>query len=172
MGRFENSLIKNPFCYFRFVPGYTLQLFYYFCSKIEKTQFVVFVKHSKSKGEKKSRPPLLEYVSLYFHYFFMRKFWFLYLAKALVIFPGGFGTLDELMELLTLIQTDKIRKKVPVVVYDKKFWNKIINFDQLVKMGTISKEDMKLFYMTDSIDDAYKYLTKEIVKAHLKGKNF
>ena len=111
-------------------------------------------------------------LSLYFHYFFMRKFWFLYLAKALVIFPGGFGTLDELMELLTLIQTEKIRKKVPVVVYDKKFWNKIINFDQLVKMGTISKEDMKLFYMTDSIDDAYKYLTKEIVKAHLKGKNF
>ena len=111
-------------------------------------------------------------LSLYFHYFFMRKFWFLYLAKALVIFPGGFGTLDELMELLTLIQTEKIRKKVPVVVYDKKFWNKIINFDQLVKMGTISKEDMKLFYMTDSIDDAYKYLTKEIVKVHLKGKNF
>ncbi len=111
-------------------------------------------------------------LSLYFHYFFMRKFWFLYLAKALVVFPGGFGTLDELMELLTLIQTEKIRKKVPVVVYDKKFWNKIINFDQLVKMGTISKEDMKLFYMTDSIDDAYKYLTKEIVKAHLKGKNF
>ena len=69
-------------------------------------------------------------LSLYFHYFFMRKFWFLYLAKALVIFPGGFGTLDELMELLTLIQTEKIRKKVPVVIYDKKFWNKIINFDQ------------------------------------------
>ena len=92
----------------------------------------------------------------------MRKFWFLYLAKALVIFPGGFGTLDELMELLTLIQTKKIRKKVPVVIYDKKFWNKIINFDQLIKMGTISKEDMKLFYMTDSIDDAYKYLTKAL----------
>ena len=102
----------------------------------------------------------------------MRKFWFLYLAKALVIFPGGFGTLDELMELLTLIQTSKIRKRVPVVIYDKKFWNKVINLDHMLKMGTISKEDLDLFYYTDSIDDAYKYLTKEIVKAHLKGKNF
>jgi len=111
-------------------------------------------------------------LSLYFHYFFMRKFWFLYLAKALVIFPGGFGTLDELMELLTLIQTSKIRKRVPVVIYDKKFWNKVINLDHMLKMGTISKEDLDLFYYTDSIDDAYKYLTKEIVKAHLKGKNF
>jgi len=111
-------------------------------------------------------------LSLYFHYFFMRKFWFLYLAKALVIFPGGFGTLDELMELLTLIQTNKIRKKVPVVIYDKKFWNKVVNFDHMLKMGTISKEDMDLFYFTDSINDAYKYLTKEIVKAHLQGKNF
>ncbi len=111
-------------------------------------------------------------LSLYFHYFFMRKFWFLYLSKALVIFPGGFGTLDELMELLTLIQTKKIRKKLPIVIYDSKFWKKVINFDYLVEMGTISKEDMELFYFADTIEDAYKYLTKEIVKAHLQGKNF
>ncbi|MBC8323906.1 MAG: LOG family protein [Candidatus Marinimicrobia bacterium] len=111
-------------------------------------------------------------LSLYFHYFFMRKFWFLYLSKALVIFPGGFGTLDELMELLTLIQTKKIRKKLPIVIYDSKFWKKVIDFDYLVEMGTISKEDMDLFYFADTIDDAYTYLTKEIVKAHLQGKNF
>ena len=111
-------------------------------------------------------------LSLYFHYFFMRKFWFLYLAKALVVFPGGFGTLDELMELLTLIQTQKIRKKVPIVIYDGAFWKKVINFDHLIKAGTISEEDMDLFYFADTIDDAYNYLTKEIVKAHLQGKNF
>ncbi len=111
-------------------------------------------------------------LSLHFHYFFMRKFWFLYLAKALIIFPGGFGTMDELMELLTLIQTNKIRKKVPMVIYDKKFWNKVINFDHLVEMGVISNADMQLFYMTNSVDDAYKFLTKEIVKVHLQGQNF
>jgi uncharacterized protein (TIGR00730 family) len=111
-------------------------------------------------------------LSLFFHYFFMRKFWFLYLAKALVVFPGGFGTLDELMELLTLIQTKKILKRLPIVVYDSTFWKKVIDFNYLVKMGTISEEDVKLFYFADTIDEAYKYLTTEIVKAHLKGKNF
>jgi uncharacterized protein (TIGR00730 family) len=111
-------------------------------------------------------------LSLYFHYFFMRKFWFLYLAKALVVFPGGFGTLDELMELLTLIQTKKIRKKVPVVIYDSKFWKKVVDFDYLLEMGTISEDDMDLFFFADTIDDAYKFLTKEIVKVHLQGKNF
>jgi len=111
-------------------------------------------------------------LSFYFHYFFMRKFWFLYLAKALVVFPGGFGTLDEFMEVLTLIQTAKLRKRVPVVIYDGNFWKKVVNFDYLVEMGTISEEDMDLFHFSDSIDDAFNYLTKEIVKAHLKGKNF
>ena len=102
----------------------------------------------------------------------MRKFWFLYLAKALVVFPGGFGTLDELMELLTLIQTKKIKKKVPVVIYDSKFWKKVVDFDYLLEMGTISEDDMDLFFFADTVDDAYKFLTKEIVKAHLQGKNF
>jgi len=111
-------------------------------------------------------------LSFHFHYFFMRKFWFLYLAKALVVFPGGFGTLDELMELLTLIQTKKMRKRLPIVVYDSEFWKKVIDFDYMVKMGTISEEDLKLFYFADTVDDAYKYLTTEIVKAPLKGKNF
>jgi len=111
-------------------------------------------------------------LSFYFHYFFMRKFWFLYLAKALVVFPGGFGTLDELMEVLTLIQTAKLRKRVPVVIYDSDFWKNVVNFDYLVEKGTVSEEDMDLFHFSDSIDDAFNYLTTEIVKAHLKGKNF
>lgn len=122
--------------------------------------------------EQKGNKWISKDLSLYFHYFFMRKFWFLYLSKALVIFPGGYGTLDELMELLTLIQTEKIRKKVPVVIYDSKFWKKVINFDYMLKMGTISKEDLDLFYFADTVNDAYKFLTKEIVKAHLQGKNF
>ena len=88
------------------------------------------------------------------------------------MFPGGFGTLDELMELLTLIQTSKIKKKLPVVVYDRKFWKNVINFDYMVKMGTISKEDLDLFHFSDSVNDAYKFLTKELTKAHLAGKNF
>ncbi|MDP6456469.1 MAG: TIGR00730 family Rossman fold protein [Candidatus Marinimicrobia bacterium] len=113
-----------------------------------------------------------EELDLEFHYFFMRKFWFLYLAKALVVFPGGFGTLDEMMELSTLIQTGKIRKKVPVVIYGPDYWNKVLNFDYLVKAGTISKEDLNLFHFSDSVDDAYQFLTKELTKTHLKGRNF
>lgn len=122
--------------------------------------------------EQSGNPWISKDLSLNFHYFFMRKFWFLYLAKALVIFPGGFGTLDELMELLTLIQTRKIRKKVPVVIYDKKYWNKVVDFRHMVEMGTVSEEDMQLFFLTDSIEEAFQFLTSEIVKTHLKGKNF
>ena len=102
----------------------------------------------------------------------MRKFWFLYLAKALVVFPGGFGTLDELMELLTLIQTGKIIKKIPIVLYDSTFWNNVVNWDYLVEAGTISKSDLSLFETCDTVDEAYKYLTKHITKHQLKGPNF
>lgn len=102
-----------------------------------------------------------------FHYFFMRKFWFLYLAKALVIFPGGFGTLDELMELLTLVQTRKLRKKVPVVIYDRKYWKKAVDFDFLAESGTVSKEDLDLFHFSDTVDDAFKFLTKALREAYL-----
>ncbi len=90
-----------------------------------------------------------------FHYFFMRKFWLVYLAKSLVVFPGGFGTLDELMEVLTLIQTGKIKKEMKVVIYDEKYWRKVINFDALVELGTISKGDLKLFDFCNTVDDAF-----------------
>ena len=93
-----------------------------------------------------------------FHYFFMRKFWFVYLAKALVIFPGGFGTMDELFEVLTLIQTKKPRKTMPIVLFGSEFWNEIVNFDALVRWGMISSEDLGLFLMTDSVDEAFNYL--------------
>jgi uncharacterized protein (TIGR00730 family) len=103
-----------------------------------------------------------------FHYFFMRKFWFAYLAKALVIMPGGFGTLDELFEILTLIQTNKIRKKMPIVIYDKLFWNKIINFQLLADYGLISNEDLNLFYLADSVNDAFEFLKCELSKHYLQ----
>ncbi|MEK6755237.1 MAG: TIGR00730 family Rossman fold protein [Bacteroidota bacterium] len=97
-----------------------------------------------------------------FHYFFMRKFWFVYLAKALVMFPGGFGTMDELFEVLTLLQTGKIKKKVTVVLYGKEHWRKIINFDRLVDLHMISTEDLKLFTFADTPKEAFDYLVKEL----------
>jgi uncharacterized protein (TIGR00730 family) len=104
-------------------------------------------------------PPDLAFT---FHYFFMRKFWFVYLAKALVVFPGGFGTFDELFEVLTLIQTNKPRKAMPVVLFGTEYWNEVINFDAFVRWGTISEKDLQIFHKTDSVDDAYVYLTTKL----------
>jgi len=104
-----------------------------------------------------------------FHYFFMRKFWLVYMAKALVAFPGGFGTLDELMELLTLIQTKKIHKEMKVIVYGKDFWQRVINFDLLIEDGVISKNDMKLFDFCDTVDDAFEKITTYFKKHYLKN---
>ncbi|MCO5251367.1 MAG: TIGR00730 family Rossman fold protein [Candidatus Kapabacteria bacterium] len=98
-----------------------------------------------------------------FHYFFMRKFWFVYYAKAIVAMPGGFGTLDELMELLTLKQTLKITKPLPILLFYKKFWQNLINFDYLVEMGMISQKDLDLFVYADTADEAFEYLTKNII---------
>lgn len=101
-----------------------------------------------------------------FHYFFMRKFWFVYLAKALIVFPGGFGTMDELMEALTLIQTKKLRKHIPIVIFGKKFWNEVINFEKLVEWGVISPQDLDLFLITDDIDEAFNYLTRNLIASN------
>jgi uncharacterized protein (TIGR00730 family) len=93
-----------------------------------------------------------------FHYFFLRKFWFAYLAKALVAFPGGFGTMDELMEILTLLQTGKIKKKLTVIVYGSEYWKSIINFHRLVELGMISEEDLRLFRFLDTPEEAFEHL--------------
>lgn len=98
-----------------------------------------------------------------FHYFFMRKFWFAYLAKALVVFPGGFGTMDEMMEILTLLQTDKIRKKMTVVVYGSEYWKRILNFDEILRMGLISEKDLSLFKFIDDPTDAFEYLKTSLL---------
>jgi len=98
-----------------------------------------------------------------FHYFFMRKFWFLYLAKAVVFFPGGFGTLDELFEILTLVQTRKVRKHLPLVLYGSEYWNRVVNFDALVEFGSIDASDLELVRFCDSVDEAFDYLTAELL---------
>tara|TARA_Y100000588_G_scaffold383156_1_gene471952 strand:+ start:1862 stop:2644 length:783 start_codon:yes stop_codon:yes gene_type:complete len=97
-----------------------------------------------------------------FHYFFTRKFWFAYLAKALIIMPGGFGTLDELFEVLTLIQTKKIERPLPIVLFGKEFWNKLINFETLVEFGTISPEDLSLLHLSDQVEDAFQFITSNL----------
>ena len=104
-----------------------------------------------------------------FHYFFMRKFWFAYLAKALVIFPGGFGTFDELFEILTLAQTEKMAKKILVVIYGSEYWKKLINFQVMIDAGTISAGDLELFKMVDSPEEGFEYLKDGLSKYHLAG---
>jgi uncharacterized protein (TIGR00730 family) len=102
-----------------------------------------------------------------FHYFFIRKYWFLYLAKALVAFPGGFGTFDELFEVLTLIQTKKVKKKLPVVIYGKSYWKKAINFDVLAEEGMIDAQDLDLIHFSDDPKDAFEYLRETLTANYL-----
>lgn len=97
-----------------------------------------------------------------FHYFFTRKYWFLYVCEALIVCPGGFGTMDELFETLTLIQTGKITKKLPIVLFGKEYWDSVFNVDAMVKFGTISPKDVDLFLTTDSIDEAFDYVTSRL----------
>ena len=93
-----------------------------------------------------------------FHYFFMRKFWFAYLARALVIFPGGFGTLDEMFEFLTLAQTQKLSKKLDVILYGSEYWDGILNLEPMAEWGAIAEEDLNLLHRFDSPDDAFEHL--------------
>ena len=108
--------------------------------------------------EQLPNPYITPELSFEFHYFFMRKFWFAYLSKALVVFPGGFGTLDELMEILTLVQTQKLAKKITVLLYGSGYWKEIINFDALVKYGVISPGDLNLFQYADDPATAFAIL--------------
>lgn len=106
--------------------------------------------------EQAPNPYISPDLSFEFHYFFTRKYWFAYLAKALIVFPGGFGTMDELMEILTLIQTRKIRKKMVVLLYGTRYWKELLNFDALVRWGTIDPADLKLFAFADSPTQAFQ----------------
>ncbi len=107
-------------------------------------------------------------LSFEFHYFFMRKFWFAYLAKALVVFPGGFGTMDEMMEVLTLAQTQKLENKIVIVLYGPDYWNEVINFSALVKHGMISETDLSLFSFADDPQTAFRLLRDNLTRYYLE----
>jgi uncharacterized protein (TIGR00730 family) len=109
-------------------------------------------------------------LSFEFHYFFMRKFWFAYLAKCLIVFPGGFGTMDEFFEIVTLIQTGKIKKKMLLVVYDEKYWKSIVNLNGLVDNGVINKSDLNYFNFCNTVDEAYTAIVNYFEKNYLTKK--
>jgi uncharacterized protein (TIGR00730 family) len=118
--------------------------------------------------EQRPNPFVTPELSFEFHYFFMRKFWFSYLAKGLVVFPGGFGTMDELMEILTLVQTQKLMKKMVVILYGTSFWKEIINFDALARHGMISPEDVNLFDFADDVGTAFGLLESGLTKHYVQ----
>src|SRR2546430_3412803 len=118
--------------------------------------------------EQGANPYITEGLHFEFHYFFMRKFWFAYLAKALVIFPGGFGTLDELFEILTLVQTDKLSKQIGVVLYGREYWDQVLTLQPMVEWGAIADHDVGLLRYADSPSDAFEYLRGHLIAHHLE----
>lgn len=118
--------------------------------------------------EQRPNPFITPELSFEFHYFFMRKFWFAYLAKALVVFPGGFGTLDELSEILTLAQTQKLESKITIVLYGSQYWKEILNFDALIKYEMIAPEDLELFQYADTPEEALSILQDGITRHYLE----
>jgi uncharacterized protein (TIGR00730 family) len=114
--------------------------------------------------EQSDNPYLTRELGFHFHYFFMRKFWFAYLAKAVIVFPGGFGTLDELMEVVTLVQTKKMKKPMPIVLFGNDYWSEVIDFDALVRHGTVDAADLKIMHRTDSVDEAFDWVTAQLLQ--------
>jgi uncharacterized protein (TIGR00730 family) len=117
--------------------------------------------------EQNPNPYITPSLNFEFHYFFMRKFWFAYLAKGLVIFPGGFGTLDEFFEIVTLAQTEKLAKKIVIVMYGSAYWKKIVNFEALADAGMIAPTDLELFKMSDSPEESFEFLKEGLTQHHL-----
>lgn len=112
--------------------------------------------------EEQNNPFVSPELGFEFHYFFMRKYWFTYLAKAMVVFPGGFGTMDELFEILTLRQTGKVKKRLPMVLFGRNYWDQVLNLDAMVEWGVISERDLGLVHRTDDVTDAFDFLVREL----------
>jgi uncharacterized protein (TIGR00730 family) len=117
--------------------------------------------------EQGANPYISKGLHFEFHYFFMRKFWFAYLAKALVVFPGGFGTLDEMFEILTLAQTEKLSKKIAVLIYGREYWERVLRFEPMLEAGAISARDLELFTFADTPEEAFGYLQAHLVENYL-----
>jgi uncharacterized protein (TIGR00730 family) len=111
-------------------------------------------------------PYITRELAFEFHYFFMRKFWFAYMSKAMVIFPGGFGTLDELCEILTLVQTQKVDRPLPIVLYGNDYWNEVVDLRALVRWGTISPKDLELLHPADTPEQAFDILKRELTELY------
>jgi uncharacterized protein (TIGR00730 family) len=118
--------------------------------------------------EQDANPYITEGLRFEFHYFFMRKFWFAYLAKALVVFPGGFGTLDELLEILTLVQTDKLSKQIDVILYGRDYWDQVLDFKPMAEWGAIAEKDLELLHYYDAPADAFEHLRANLIAKHLE----
>jgi len=122
--------------------------------------------------EQYPNPYISEELNIEFNYFFIRKFWFAYLAKAIVVFPGGFGTMDEFFEVITLIQTRKTSKQIPMILYGSGFWKKLINFDFMAETGMISPDDLKLFQFADTPLEAFNMITVELERLRKLHPNY
>jgi uncharacterized protein (TIGR00730 family) len=118
--------------------------------------------------EQGANPYITEGLHFEFHYFFMRKFWFAYLAKALVVFPGGFGTMDELFEILTLVQTDKLSKQIDVILYGREYWDQVLHLKPLAEWGAIAEKDLELLHYCDTPGEAFEQLRANLIENHLE----
>jgi uncharacterized protein (TIGR00730 family) len=118
--------------------------------------------------EQGANPYITDGLHFEFHYFFMRKFWFAYLSKALVVFPGGFGTLDEMFEILTLVQTDKLSKKIGVVLYGREYWQHVLDFKPMAEWGAIAEKDLELMHFADTPADAFQLVRDHLIAHHLE----
>lgn len=119
--------------------------------------------------EQRPNPYITPSLNFEFHYFFMRKLWFAYLSKALVVFPGGFGTLDEMFEILTLAQTHKLAKKITVLIYGTEYWKRVFDLSALVDTGAISPKDIELFQWADTPEQAFELLRRGLTENHLSA---
>lgn len=117
--------------------------------------------------EQFSNPYITPHLNFYFHYFFMRKLWFAQMAKALIVFPGGFGTMDELWEMLTLLQTNKLSSHHLILIYGRKYWDKVLNWRHMVRTGTVSERDYRMLQFADSVDEAFEHVRHDLEAHHL-----
>lgn len=121
--------------------------------------------------EQEPNPYISPSLSFEFHYFFTRKLWFAQPARALIAFPGGFGTMDELWEMLTLMQTGKLDRQNLILIYGRAWWRQVINFRALVRAGTISEEDFRLLEFADTVDEAFDRVRHHMQRHHLRPRN-